>query len=142
MGKRVLSIAGDEADGRAVRSYAHCLARVPAKDEPNGGIALAVINLQNVSAEVSINTGMQQGSRSSAMAMREVYHLGTVEGVFTGHRATLNGEELVVAAAAGGGPGVLPSLAPKVEPAGAALALAPLSVAYVVLPHAKAEACL
>jgi heparanase 1 len=131
MGGRVLEIVGDDAPGRTIRAYAHCLARVPARDAGNGGLAVAIINMQNASARVDVATENQQQQQ------REVYRLGTVEGVFTGHHATLNGAELLVGAG-----GVLPTLRPTIETAGTELLLEPLSVTFVALPHANAKACM
>jgi heparanase 1 len=143
MGKRVLAITGDDAPGRTVRTYAHCLARVPARDAANGGIALAVINMQNTSVHVDISTDRSRvkGQTTSAQQQqqqprREIYRLGTVEGVFTGHRATLNGVELLVGAG-----GMLPTLTPTIEAAEGPLKLEALSVSFVVLPDADAKGC-
>lgn len=142
MGQRVLAITGDDAPRRTIRTYAHCLARVPARDAGSGGIALAIINMQNASIQVDISTD-QIGDEPQTLAQqrqqqprREVYRLGTTEGEFTGHRTTLNGAELLVRTG-----GVLPILTPTIEAAEGPLKLAALSVSFVVLPGANAKAC-
>ena len=66
--------------------------------------------------------------------MQQVYRLSTVEGLFTGHRTTLNGEELALSGAQ------LPALLPVVETA-SVMHMAPLSVAFVVFPDARAPGC-
>ena len=166
MGERVLAIGGDDEPNRTVRAYAHCLARVPVQDAAKGGVALAIINMQNASVQIDIgvsslsaaDAGQATANASGVLARmltwqqqqqqqqqqqprepvlhREVYRLGTVEGVFTGHRATLNGVELSV-----GSGGVLPALAPTWELAAALLHLEPLSVSFVVLPTANVAGC-
>ena len=142
MGRRVLAITGDDALGRTVRTYAHCLARVPARDAADGGIALALINMQNASVQLRISTdhSVDEGATSAQQRQqqprREVYRLGTAEGVFTGHRTTLNGVELLVATG-----GVLPPLTPTIEAAEKPLKLEALSISFVVLPDANAKGC-
>ena len=137
MGERVLAVTGDDARGRTVRAYAHCLARVPARDLTRGGIALAIINMQNTSVPVDISIDrMNAETDTLSQQFREVYRLGTVEGVFTGHRATLNGVELLVGAG-----GVLPTLTPTIEAANGPLQLDPLSVNFVAMPDANASGC-
>ena len=137
MGERVLAVTGDDARGRTVRAYAHCLARVPARDLTRGGIALAIINMQNTSVPVDISIDrMSSETDTLSQQFREVYRLGTVEGVFTGHRATLNGVELLVGAG-----GVLPTLTPPIEATNGPLQLDPLSVNFVAMPDANAPGC-
>jgi heparanase 1 len=121
MGGRVLGVAGDDRPGRALRAYAHCAAG------GGGGVALAVVNVARAAASLDLRVG--------AGGRREVYRLGTVEGVFTGRRATLNGRELRLTGAR------LPPLPPAMEAAGGPLAMPALSVAFVVLPDAYAPAC-
>jgi hypothetical protein len=121
MGGRVLGVAGDDRSGRALRAYAHCAAA------SGGGVALAVVNVARAAASLDLRVG--------AGGRREVYRLGTVEGVFTGRRATLNGRELRLTGAR------LPPLPPAAEAAGGPLAMPALSVAFVVLPDAHAPAC-
>ena len=143
MGNRVLAVTGHDAPGRTLRAYAHCLARVPARDTANGGIALAIINMKNTSVQVDISTDRTRGAGEThsqrqwlQQPYREVYRLGTVEGVFTGHRATLNGVELLVGAS-----GVLPMLTPTIEATKDPLQLEALSVNFVVMPDADAPGC-
>ena len=143
MGNRVLAVAGQDAPGRTVRAYAHCMARVPATRTANGGIALAIINMQNTSVQVDISTDRARDAAEThsqqqwrQQPSREVYRLGTVEGVFTGHRATLNGVELLVGAG-----GVLPRLTPTIEDTAEPLQLEALSVNFVAMPDADAAGC-
>ena len=134
MGSRVLAVRGDDAPGRTVRVYAHCLARVPHRRFA-GGVALAVINLRNSS--VALDGVAVSDSRGASEMAREVFALGTAEGTFDGKRTTLNGVELLLS-----GEGVLPSLEPQRQAAEAALELPPLSVAFVAIPGANASACI
>ena len=91
MGKRVLAIAGDGIDGRAVRSYAHCIQRMPA--DRQGGVAIAIINVQGTQAPVSISVS-SAASKHAATTLMEVWTLSTVGGSFNGHNTTLNGQKL------------------------------------------------
>eukprot|EP01052_Picozoa_sp_SAG31_P039035 SAG31_NODE_5328_length_2605_cov_2.959346_3_plen_137_part_00 len=135
MGNRVLAVAGDAAPNRTLRVYTHCLARVPEKDLANGGVALAIINLQNLSAIVRI-VANNTGTSIQWNMTREVYRMGTVEGKFSGHRTSINDVEMLVEPG-----GILPEIMPITENASLPLALAPLSVNFVALPYAKAKAC-
>ena len=143
MGNRVLAVTGQDASGRTVRAYAHCMARVPATRTANGGIALAIINMQNTSVQVDISTDRARDAAEThsqqqwrQQPYREVYRLDTAEGVFTGHRATLNGVELLVGAG-----GVLPRLTPTIEDTAEPLQLKALSVNFVAMPDADAAGC-
>ena len=66
-----------------------------------------------------------------------MWTLATAEGRFTGHRTTLNGVELKLTAAR-----ELPPLPPRVLPASGALLMPRLSITFVTLPEAQAEACM
>ena len=135
MGGRVLGIDGDDTPGRTLRGYAHCAA---AKGDGGGGgggsgVALAMVNL--AASAVSIDLHVRDAvATQGQQPRREVYLLGTVEGVFTGNRTTLNGRELLLSGTA------LPPMPPVVQEQGL-FSMPPLSVAFVVLPDAHADAC-
>ena len=100
MGRKVLSVEGGLDDGRSVRSYAHCM-----RNSTTGGVALAIINLREVSVNVTVSTiaGHPRNTRhtdaehgAAGGGALNVWTLSTVEGTFTGNRTTVNGVELVL----------------------------------------------
>ena len=117
-------------------------------------MAVALVNLHRIAVYVDltfevaldggVNASDKEGAapgihfRTAAVASsseaREVYLLSTVEGTFTGHRAQLNGVELLFQG------GDLPPLSPRLE-TGGKMHMPPLTVAFVVLPQAGVAAC-
>ena len=87
----------------------------------------------NVGHEAAVFDIEMARSSANSTQFREVYKMATVEGVFTGNRTTLNGNELIVEGTR------LPPLNPVFEKG--AMEMAPLSVAFVMLPDARAPAC-
>jgi heparanase 1 len=139
MGRRVLSVEGDGESGRTVRTYAHCLSRAGAGPGASGGVALAIINLQNSTASVTIHAAgfvAPGDEHAGGDGVLEAWSLATAEGTFKGHRTTLNGEELLVH-----GNGTLPDMAPARLSRSRPLIVPALTIAFVALPGANAAAC-
>ena len=127
MGSRVLGVKGDLAQGRTLRAYAHCA--------NNGtGIALAVVNVARKAASIQLKF---VGKDDTAQTHRlELYRLWTVEGSFTGHRTTLNGQELLVHGS------TLPPLEPVVDlKSDLRVTMPALGVAFIVLPDVQTSYC-
>jgi heparanase len=139
MSGKVLSVKGDDQKGRMFRAYSQCAKQY------SGGLAVVylnmnrndsvLVNFDSLSARKFNNSSSFLGESDKRM---EVYMLSTVEKVFTGHRTTLNGMELLF-----GEDDVLPSLMPKVVNGGkeGMLVVEPLTVGFVVFPNANVSVC-
>jgi len=129
MGDRVIAVTATPSSG-GVRAYAHCL-RDPGeavREADDGAVALL---LENLDAAQTVTVDLPAAAASGAGVLR--FEAGRLD-----DRQVRAGGALLEAGADGRPPAVpaLDKLAP-----GAKLELAPMSVAFVVLPRAAAPAC-
>ena len=131
MGTEVLNVthlgAGEPA---TLRVYAHCeSARHHAKDVGARDRAVTLL-LINVDPETQFDVTV--GGAAGAARSREEWHLTAPSGDMRSRTALLNGKPLAM-----GGDGQLPALEPRDGPDGTPIAVAPLSIAFVVLPSRR-----
>jgi hypothetical protein len=130
-GARVLDAVVDPL-APAVRAYAHCL-RAGAGGPERGAIVVALLNVHpSASATVSF--------AADAAALGPAAVLRVQSDSLASKTVRLNGTALE--AAPDGSPPALPALASATDTKAASrLSIAPLSMAFVVFPHAAATAC-
>ena len=137
MGQRVLRAV---SSATSVRVYAHCAAH--ATGVPNGAVALAVLNIG--SAATTLSFGSSSGSSSNAEQARTEYVLTAGEkaqpsypNALQSKQVKLNGKLLQMSG------DVLPPLDGKVIAAGGTpFVMPPTSYGFIILPDAKAMACM
>jgi heparanase 1 len=155
MGKGVLAV--DTSASPYLRSYAHC-------SKGRAGITLLLINLSNhtdfiINVENHMNANLPTNERkiqteshltrslkktvawvgrkaSDGPLYREEYHLTPKDGHLQSATSVLNGIPLVLTDA-----GEVPKLNPILNSVKSPLYIAPLSIAFVVLPNFDAPAC-
>ncbi|KAJ0973844.1 hypothetical protein J5N97_015809 [Dioscorea zingiberensis] len=153
MGKKVLSV--DFNGSPHLRAYAHCR-------KQKEGVALLLINLSNNTEfkitvkneiNVNLNAGVHNdkgysftdglkwavswiGTASDGAQKREEYHLTTESGNLQSKTMLLNGTPLELTENGG-----IPPLTPSLVPVSSPIFIAPLSIAFIVLPNFEAQAC-
>ncbi|CAN6285216.1 unnamed protein product [Urochloa humidicola] len=154
MGNGVLSI--DTIAPRHLRAYAHCRRQ-------QQGITLLLINLSNTTGynvtlqnDINVSLGKRpdlekrssftqrlkkavswMGSKSSSdTRKREEYHLTAKDGNLQSKTMLLNGVSLEL-----GDDGSVPAMNPVLVTVDSPVYLAPISIAFVVLPKFEAKAC-
>ncbi|KAJ7956440.1 Heparanase-like protein [Quillaja saponaria] len=154
MGKGVLSVGTDASP--FLRTYAHC-------SKGRVGVTLLLINLSNqtgfiINVENGMNLQMRVeansiirdnsfinslkksvswiGNKASNVSVREEYHLTPKDGYIQSHTMVLNGIPLELTS-----DGEIPRLDPVLNEVNSPLYIAPLSIAFVVLPNFEAPAC-
>ncbi|EFJ07718.1 hypothetical protein SELMODRAFT_133100 [Selaginella moellendorffii] len=115
-----------------LRAYAHC-----AKSN-SGGLAVLVINMSNSTVySVSLKlSGFAKSSKGSSRTPRLEYHLSAPLTDLQSQSIHLNGKLLDVTP-----DGNIPVLKPISVDSKQPITIAPLSIAFVVLPDAKLQAC-
>ncbi|XP_062170245.1 heparanase-like protein 1 [Alnus glutinosa] len=149
MGKRVLEVHGLDTSPY-LRPYAHC-------SKGRAGITLLLINLSNQidflinvynHTNIKLKENEKRRGESPFMRclkakvgsdgeslMREEYHLSPEDGNLRSQTSLLNGNPLNVSN------GELPRLDPVFREEHAPIKVAPLSIAFIVIPNFEAPAC-
>ncbi|XP_042399736.1 heparanase-like protein 2 [Zingiber officinale] len=132
MGKGVLSI--DVTGSSYLRAYAHC------SKGKEGGVSMLLINLSRYTKfsvrVVDVLYGDGEGGRRDD-GKREEYHLTAKDGNHLSQTVLLNGAPLEISEE-----GDVPPLNPVNAAVRSPVEVAPLSIAFVVLPDFEAKACL
>ncbi|KAJ7978480.1 Heparanase-like protein [Quillaja saponaria] len=154
IGKGVLSVGTNASP--FLRTYAHC-------SKGREGLTLLLINLSNqtgfiINIENSMNLNKRAeansirrensffsslkktvswiGSKASDVSLREEYHLTPKDGYLQSRTMVLNGIPLELTS-----DGEIPELDPVLNEVKSPLYIAPLSIAFIVLPNFDAPAC-
>ncbi|KAK6920938.1 Glycoside hydrolase, family 79 [Dillenia turbinata] len=155
MGKSVFSVEGDSSS--FLRTYAHCT-------KGREGVTLLLINFsKQTEFRINVKNGMNinvlvdydiiykgssfmhsskravswVGSKASDGPLhREEYHLTPKDGYIRSQTMVLNGKLLEVS-----DNGDIPTLEPQLVNVNLPISMAPLSMAFVVMPHFDATAC-
>ncbi|RRT51986.1 hypothetical protein B296_00032566 [Ensete ventricosum] len=132
MGKGVLSI--DVSGSSYLRAYAHCR-------KGKAGVTLLLINLSkstkfSVTIRHNLNAFPADGGDIQT-GNREEYHLTGKGGDHLSQTVLLNGTPLELTEG-----GEIPPLNPAYVPVSSPVQVAPLSIAFVVLPNFEAQACI
>ncbi|XP_010258147.1 PREDICTED: heparanase-like protein 1 isoform X2 [Nelumbo nucifera] len=155
MGKSVLTVDSDASP--FLRVYAHC-------SKGRAGITLLLINLSNqtdfrITVQNDININVRRGEQtiqrkgsfihglkrtvswvgrraSDITTMREEYRLTPMDGQIRSQTMVLNGTPLELTEN-----GDIPALDPVLVDVESPISVAPLSIAFVALPHFEAAAC-
>ncbi|XP_065827834.1 heparanase-like isoform X2 [Oscarella lobularis] len=126
VGRGVLNVSGSTNVNRTVRVYAHCASSQ--KYEP-GAVALLVVNIEKNSVQLKL--GSLGGSQV------DLYLLTPTSGSIDSREIDLNGETLRLI-----NNSTLPDVSPKKLAPPTSITFPALTYGYVVLPNAKAEACI
>ena len=133
-GTRVLRAATSDA---SVRAYAHCAA--PAVGAPAGAVTVALLNIGSAAANVSFASA--GGDAPEQARVEYVLTAGekakpSYPNALQSKQALLNGKLLQLSG------GALPAIDGKAGAAGEPFVMPPTSYGFVVLPDAKAAACM
>jgi heparanase 1 len=137
MGQKVLRASSTSA---GIRAYCHCAAAFAEGAQP-GAVAVALLNIG--SAPVTVSLGQSSGSDTSQSLPRVEYILTAGEkgssdwpNPLQSKQTLLNGELLELHGS------TLPALVGHAAAAGTPFVMPPTSYGFVVLPTAKAAACM